>query len=111
MAGADDLAGGRLIPQGFGKDPARPSGHAGPGFFTTESSMLILAARCEAPTSLSEACHEAVDLCNRLQVGIDMTFDGDVIEVRPGNHPFNLVQIHQRKTAGRPSSGPGTESG
>ena len=60
--------------------------------------MLIFAARSEQAT-LSEACHEAVDFCNRHSAGVDLTVDGAVIEVRPGAHPYNLVQAHLRAAA------------
>lgn len=60
--------------------------------------MLILNARSEN-ASLSDACHEAVDLCNRLGVGVDMTFEGAVIAARPGSHPYNLIQTHERASA------------
>jgi hypothetical protein len=67
-----------------------------------EGSMLIFAARSER-ASLSEACHEAVDFCNRLSAGIDLTVDGAIIEVRPGAHPYNLVQAHLRGAARPPA--------
>ncbi len=78
-----------------------------------ENPVLILAARNDATTTLSDACHEAVELCNRLQVGIDMAFGGGVIEVRPGNHPYNLVQAFQRAAASStpPRSGSDPDAG
>ncbi|MBO9375503.1 hypothetical protein GG804_01860 [Sphingomonas histidinilytica] len=63
--------------------------------------MIIFTAHAGPSTNLSDACHEATDLCNRLGVGIDLTFEGRVIAVRAGNHLYNLIQAHKHHVGGR----------
>ncbi len=63
--------------------------------------MLILNARVEGDTDLKTLCYETADLCNRLGVGIDVSFKEQVIEARPASHPYNLVQTFERTACER----------
>jgi hypothetical protein len=58
--------------------------------------MIVLSAR-EDVADLESTCFNAVDLCNRLGVGIDLDFKGHLIEARPGAHPYNLAQTYKRE--------------
>ncbi len=58
--------------------------------------MLILNARVEGDTDLKTLCYEAADLCNRLGLGIDVSFEEQIVEARPATHPYNLIQTFER---------------
>ena len=58
--------------------------------------MIVLCAR-EDVDNLESACFNAVDLCNRLGVGLDLDFKGHLIAARPGAHPYNLAQAYKRE--------------
>ncbi|MFZ2980419.1 MAG: hypothetical protein WA085_05265 [Sphingobium sp.] len=50
---------------------------------------------------LADVCREAVNHCNILRVGIDLSFRDDIIEARPGNDPAQLANIFERRAAER----------
>ena len=58
--------------------------------------MIILSARVEGTRSLTDTCFEAVELCNRIGVGIDLLIGDHRVEVRPGMHPYNLERAWWR---------------
>lgn len=58
--------------------------------------MLILSARVEGESDVSRLCFEAADLCNRLEIGLDIAFAGQTIKARAGDHPYNLIQQFNR---------------
>lgn len=58
--------------------------------------MIIFTARSDRTDTIQETCFQAADLCNRLDVGIDLTIGDHLVEVRRGNHPHNLVQQYER---------------
>jgi len=58
--------------------------------------MIIVTARAEGVNTIPEACHEAVDLCNRLGIGLELTINDHMIDVYPGDHPYNLERAYER---------------
>lgn len=61
----------------------------------------ILAATAPSCCDVADVCREAVDHCNFLRVGIDLSFRDDIIEARPGNDPAQLADIFERRAAER----------
>ena len=61
----------------------------------------ILAATAPSCCDLAEVCREAVDHCNILRVGIDVTVRDDIIEARPGSDPAQLADVFDRRAAER----------
>lgn len=68
--------------------------------------MLIFNARYEREPALKrdntieEICAEAVALCNRMRIGVDLDVGDQVLQIRAGNNPYNLVQAYERAKAG-----------
>lgn len=58
--------------------------------------MIILAARADAINTIAETCHEAVDLCNRLSIGLELTIGDHTIDVYAGDHPYNIERAYER---------------
>ncbi|GBH30692.1 hypothetical protein MBESOW_P1947 [Sphingobium xenophagum] len=70
----------------------------------------VLAASAPACCDPADVCREAVEHCNALRVGIDVSFRDNIIEARPGSDPAQLADIFERRAAelakpvGSPSS-------
>lgn len=61
----------------------------------------IMTASAPSCCDVPDVCREAVDHCNILRVGIDLSFRGDIIEARPGSDPAQLADIFERRAAER----------
>ena len=59
----------------------------------------ILAATAPSCCDLADVCREAVEHCNILRAGIDLSFRRDIIEARPGSDPAQLADIFERRAA------------
>lgn len=58
--------------------------------------MIIFTARADTAENVRDTCFQAAELCNRLDIGIDLTIGDHKIEVRQGSHPYNLEQAYAR---------------
>ncbi len=58
--------------------------------------MNICTARADRNDDVRSTCYHAVELYNLLDIDIDLTIDGHMIEVRRGMHPYNFEQGYAR---------------